>query len=151
MDKIELEKIFSVAIKREIKAHEFYKDVAAKVKNDDVKKVFEQLSAEEMTHMETLERLKADPTAAMKFEAPPDYKVAEATDTQELTLDMKPKDAITLAMKKEQEAVEFYRALSASTSEASIKAIFDNLANMELNHKARLENVFVEIGYPEVF
>ena len=31
------------------------------------------------------------------------------------------------------------------------KEIFENLVNMELGHKARLENVFVEIGYPEAF
>lgn len=152
MDKMELANIFSVAIKREIKAHEFYKDVAAKVSNDDVKKVFEQLAKEELTHMETLEKLKNDPSVPMKFTPPPkDVKLAEAAEVEAPTLDMKPKDAIGLAMKKELEAVNFYRGLSSSATDASIKAIFDNLVNMELAHKARLESVFVEIGYPEVF
>jgi len=27
----------------------------------------------------------------------------------------------------------------------------ENLANMEMGHKHKLENAFVEIGYPEVF
>lgn len=151
MDKMELENIFSVAIKREIKAHEFYKDVAGKVKNDDVKKVFEQLAEEEMMHMEILEKLKAEPSTAMKFTAPPDFKVAEATESEAPTLDMRPKDAIALAMKKELEAVNFYKGLSAAASDPAIKDIFNNLVNMELKHKARLETVYVEIGYPEVF
>ena len=151
MNKIELENIFAVAIKREIKANEIYEEVASKVTDAEVKKVFKQLSAEEMTHMETLEKLKADPTASMKFSAPPDYKVSEATDMVAPTLDMKPREAIALAMKKEEEAVKFYRELSAAATDNNIKAIFDNLVNMELTHKSRLENVFVEIGYPEVF
>lgn len=87
----------------------------------------------------------------MKIQAPPDYKVAETTELPKLSIDMKPADAIALAMKKEQQAVEFYRALGESATDASVKKIFENLTNMELGHKHRLENVFVEIGYPEVF
>jgi rubrerythrin len=152
MEKMELEEIFAIAIKREIKSHEFYHDVAGKVKNTDARKVFEQLAEEEMEHMETLEKLKDEPAAYVKFNPPAkDFKIAEATEIEAPTLDMKPREAIALAMKKELESVEFYRGLSAAATDSNIKAIFDNLVNMELNHKARLENVFVEIGYPEVF
>ena len=152
MDNIELMVVFSSAIKREVESYEFYKGVSESVKDDSVKDIFSTLAKEEMSHMEILEKLKADPTASIKFAAPAtDFKVAEATELPELTLDMKPKDAIVLAMKKEEEAVEFYRCISKVTDDAGIKEIFENLANMELGHKQRLENVFVEIGYPEVF
>ena len=152
MDKNAVEKLFSLAIKRELEAHEFYNQVATRTKNDDVKKVFAQLAAEEMQHRETLEKLQMDPTMVMKFVAPvKDYKVAEATEEPVLSIDMKPADAIALAMKKEQGAVEFYRGLAEQTEDAEMNKIFSNLVNMELAHKARLENVFVEIGYPEVF
>jgi len=147
-----MEKVFDIAISREAKAYEFYKAVAEKVTSDDVKKVFLQLAEEELGHREQLEILLHDPTKIMKFNPPKaDYKVAEATEAPDPTIEMKPAEAIALAMKKEQEAVEFYRQLSADATDDSLKAMFDNLANMELNHKARLENVFVEIGYPEVF
>ncbi|MFH1874092.1 MAG: ferritin family protein [Pseudomonadota bacterium] len=152
MDKLELEKIFSIAINREIESHEFYKDVAAKAQNPNVKKVFEELASEEMGHMELLEKFKEDPTRLMSFKsAPQDFKVAEATDLPKLTLDMQPADAIALAMKKEQQAVEFYRDLSKHCSSPETCNIFENLANMELTHKQKLEKVFVEIGYPEAF
>jgi rubrerythrin len=104
-----------------------------------------------MGHKELLEKFKYDPTMVMKIEAPPDYKVAEATELTKLSIAMKPADAIALAMKKEQQAVEFYREFRDRATERSIKDVFENLANMELGHKHRLENVFVEIGYPEVF
>jgi rubrerythrin len=47
--------------------------------------------------------------------------------------------------------MNFYRSLAEATGDAEMKNIFKNLAAMELGHKQRLENVFVEIGYPETF
>ena len=152
MEQLEFEEIFSAAIQREIEAHEFYRDVSERVENDDVKEVFTKLAKEEMGHKELLERFRFDPTMIMKIKAPPaDYKVAEATELPKLSIDMKPADAVALAMKKEQQAVEFYRGLGARATDKGTKDIFENLANIELGHKHRLENVFVEIGYPEVF
>lgn len=152
MDTLELEKVFSLAISREIESHEFYKKVARQAKNPAVKTLFEELAREEMGHMEFLEGFKADPTKMMKISAPPaNYKIAEATKTPKLSIDMKPSDAIALAMKKEQEAVEFYRSLGKVCIDKNTCNIFENLANMELSHKNKLESVFVEIGYPEAF
>ncbi len=152
MDRLEFEEIFSTAIAREIEAHEFYQQVYERVENDNVKDVFQQLASEEMGHKELLEKFKYDPTMIMKIQAPSaDYKVAEATELPTLSIDMKPADAIALAMKKEQQAVEFYRNLAAQAADKAAQDIFENLANMELGHKHRLENVFVDIGYPEVF
>jgi rubrerythrin len=151
MTQQQIEEIFSIAIKREIEAHEFYQQVYERTTNADAKAVFQQLAQEEMGHKDLLEQFKHDPTMVMKIEAPPDYKVAEATDEPQLSIEMKPADAIALAMKKEQHAVEFYRSLRDRITDSQIKGIFENLANMEAGHKHRLENVFVEIGYPEAF
>jgi rubrerythrin len=151
MEHQEIEQALSTAIEREIEAYEFYRHVYERVNAESVKEVFQQLAQEEMGHREVLEKLKHDPTMVMKIQTPPDYKVAEATELPELRIDMKPADAIALAMKKEQQAVQFYRALGESATDTQLKNIFENLVNMELGHKHRLENVFVEIGYPEVF
>jgi len=148
---MEIEQLLSTAIEREIEAYEFYQNVYERVDDVTVKEVFEQLAEEEQGHREMLEQFKHDPTKMMKIQPPPDYKVAEATELPKLSIDMKPADAIALAMKKEQQAVEFYRALGESASDESVKKIFESLTNMELGHKHRLENVFVNIGYPEVF
>ncbi|MQY77013.1 MAG: ferritin [Spirochaeta sp.] len=151
-DKLELEKAFSVAIKREIEAYEFYRDISQRAQDEEVGKVFSQLAGEEMGHKDLLEKYKNDPGMVMKIKAPSkDYKVAEATELPELSIEMKPADAIALAMKKEQQAAEFYRDLAHRSTDSQMKDIFHNLENMELGHKRRLENVFVEIGYPEVF
>ena len=152
MDKLDLGKIFSIAIKREIEAHEFYKDVVNKVDNDAVKDVFQKLADEEMGHMELLEKMKHDSTSWGSFGAPSkDFHIAEATDLPELTTTMKPKDAVALAMKKEQQAMEFYQGLADAADANDTKDTFAKLAEMERSHKVWLEDVFIEIGYPEVF
>jgi rubrerythrin len=152
MDTQELTRVFSLATQRELEANAFYSLVAKTSGNADVKKVFEQLAQEEMGHFELLEKLRIDPTLPMKITAPKqDYKLAEATELPAFSDAMKPADAIALAMKKEQQAVEFYRGLSDAATDTQMKDVFNNLANMELGHKHRLENVFVDIGYPEAF
>jgi rubrerythrin len=152
MESIELERLFSIAITRELEANQFYTKVAEKASVVSVKDIFTQLAREEMGHYELLERFHRDPTMTMKITAPPsDWKVAESQELPVLSVEMKPADAIALAMKKEQQAVEFYRGLAAAAGDSGTKDIFDNLANMELGHKHRLENVFVDIGYPEAF
>jgi rubrerythrin len=153
MDKIGLSRIFSTAIQREIEAHEFYLKVAERVNNPGVQEIFRELALEELGHKELLERFKSDPTLAMKFQAdkPVDYRIAEGTELPKLSIDMKPMDAIALAIKKEQKAMGFYQELARSAHEAELQKIFEGLAEMELGHKIKLENVFVDIGYPEVF
>ena len=151
MDQIQLDRLFSMAAKRELEAKEFYTGVAETMSSTAVREIFEQLAREEMGHFELLEKFRLDPSMTMKISAPPsDWKVAESQELPPLSLDMKPADAIGLAMKKEQQAVEFYRSLAASAS-PDIRDIFENLANMELGHKHKLEIAFVDIGYPEVF
>ncbi len=152
MDKLDLEKLFSIAIDREIEAFEFYKAAAGKIADGPVKSIFQELSKEEYGHMELLEKFRLDPSLEMKINAPSiDFKIAEATQLPKLSIELKPADAIALAMKKEQEAVEFYKNLASAATDSGLKSIMDNLANMELGHKHKLENIFVNIAYPESF
>jgi rubrerythrin len=152
MEKALLDQIFSDAITREVEAYEFYLTVSQKVANPDVKKVFAQLAQEELGHKELLTRLKNDPVLLTKIHIPShDYKIAEATELPKFDIGMKPADAIALAMKKEEEAVRFYRNMAAVCEDAEVKSQFEYLAGMELGHKNRLENIYIGIGYPEVF
>ena len=152
MNTQDIEAAFSMAISRELEANAFYSRAAKSARDVEVKHVFEQLAGDEMGHFELLQQFRADPTISHKMAAPAkDYKLAEAVELPSFSDDMKPRDAIALAMKKEQQAVEFYRDLASLASDAGLKDIFQNLANMELGHKQRLENVFVDVGYPEAF
>jgi rubrerythrin len=72
-------------------------------------------------------------------------------EAPELTLAMKPQDAIALAMKKEQDAMEHYTQLADACTEQDQKKVFLELAAMVRGHKNKMEAAFVDIGYPEVW
>ena len=144
--------ILTDAIMRENSANAFYLQLAGRVSNSAVRETFLRLAADELGHKELLEKMLADAAAAQGISAPSvDYHIAESEDKPEVISAMPLKDAVAIAMKKEQEAVELYRAFANGSPSNDIKAIFENLMNMELGHKQALERVFVDIGYPEVF
>jgi rubrerythrin len=152
MSTTDIQKLFDFAIQQEIEAYKFYAAAAHKVSNPGVKQIFKELAEEEKGHENLLRHYKIDATLVGKFNAlKVDYMIAETQEMPALSLDMKPAEAIAIAMKREQLAAELYKALSASAVMESEKRAFESLMVMELHHKHRLENAFVDIGYPEVF
>jgi len=148
----ELEKILNLAIGREEGANKFYRSLAKKVTNVSVKETFNELAIEELNHKALLLALKADPNLESRLlPVPVDYKIAETEDSPDLTENMTPKEAIALAMKKELQAVNLYETLAGAAKTDEVRRMFENLVNMELGHKNKLEVMFVDIGYPEVF
>lgn len=152
MNKIDYERLFSRAIEREVEASRFYTELADIAKNSAVKESFLELAKEEQGHKEILQQYKEDPGVGERLNIPvEDFKVAQSEEFPPLSSAMRPRDAMALAMKKEQAAVDFYRVLAQSSTDKELKGIFQTLSNMELGHKHRLETMFVNVGYPEVF
>jgi rubrerythrin len=146
----EYRKIISSAIEKEVEAYEFYAGVAAKVTSRVLKDIFSELAEEEKKHKSTLEGYLADlkpPT----FDATRDYRVSETVQRPTLKLDMKPVDAVALAMKKEEDAMNMYTALAENSSGQEQKEMFQSLAAMEKGHKAKLEDMYTNMAFPEVW
>lgn len=143
--------ILKRAIEGEIEAAEFYADVAAHSENTYIKDLFLSFAQEEKRHRQILEGFRRDPSAAVTFEKVPDFHVSETVDIPSLSMDMKPADAIALAMKKEEAAMQQYNALADVCSDPDRKKLFLELAAMERGHKAKMETAFVDIGFPEVW
>jgi rubrerythrin len=144
-------RLLDIAIGREIAANAFYAGVAERATNPYVRELFHDFAAQEKGHEQTLVRLKEDPAATMSFRAPANYRVAEETDPAILSLDMKPADAAVLAMRRELEAMTFYQELATMATDGGTRETCLSLANMEATHKRRLEDLFVDIGFPEVW
>ncbi len=62
---------------------------------------------------------------------------------------MSPKEALRLAIKKEQQSAELYRRLAEGATDRELKRIYTELAEMERGHKVKLEELFVNAAYPE--
>jgi rubrerythrin len=143
--------ILEDAIQSEIEAQKFYLAVAEKTQNAFLKELFLSFSEEEKRHRQILKNFRDKPSKTINFTRVPDFHVAETIETPELTLEMRPQDAIALAMKKEQAAMEHYTQLADACMDPDQKKIFLELAAMERGHKNRMEAAFVDIGYPEVW
>ena len=142
--------ILKMAVGNEIEAYEFYKGVSDKVKDAGLKKIFAELADEEAKHRKFLEGLTSGKTT-MHFDETKDYKVAESIEKPKLSVSMKPADAIALALKNEQEAMDMYTEMASCSTDAEQKKMFQSLANMEQGHKVKLEDTFTNMAFPEVW
>ena len=152
MDKPTYQRVMDSAIQGEIEAYQFYKQVADKVADKFLKNMFHEFAAEEQKHRAILEGFREKANMAIHFAHVADYHVSETVEVSEnLSMEMKPADAIALAMKNEEAAMQHYTRLAEACGDASQKKVFLELATMERGHKAKMESAFVDIGYPEVW
>lgn len=153
MDQNTYKVILSGAIERELEAHRFYQQVAQKVKDGYLKEMFSSFAVEELKHRDILQGFANKANMAIHFARVPDFHVSETVDAPDmaLSIEMKPADALALAMKKEEAAMRHYTQLAEACTDPAQQKVFLELAEMERSHKFRMENAFVDIGYPEVW
>ncbi|MBP1928209.1 rubrerythrin [Methanolinea mesophila] len=144
-------KILSLAIDREVESYTFYRGISDKVKDNNLKKLFNELAGEETKHRQLLEGLMSRDVKELKFSAAKDYKIADQMAAPKLSMDLKPIDGIVLAIRKELEAMQMYTQLAGHSTDAGQKKMFTELATMERGHKARLEDLYTEMAFPEVW
>jgi rubrerythrin len=147
----EYRKIISDAIAKEVESYVFYRSVYEKVSDKALKSTFNELAGEEKKHREFLEGLLVKPLKELHFDESRDFKVAKTIERPTVTIDMKPLDGLKLAIKKEEDAMEMYKGLSAVSKDAELKKLFDSLAKMETSHKARLEDIYTNQAFPEAW
>jgi rubrerythrin len=152
MPNAKLRKIITFAIEKEIGAYEFYHNASKKITSDkNLIKTFEDLAVEESKHRKFLEDFLNGELHEFHLADVPDYHVSEGVEKPELSTEMKFVDAIALAMKNEEEAMTMYADLANASQDASQKELFDELAKMEAMHKARLEDIYVNAAFTEIW
>ncbi len=151
MDRKMFEDIMEIAIRNEIQAAEFYTRAAEKFSNTFIKELFTDLAAEEQKHRKTLENLKTRDSLHQVFKETNDYKVSETVEEPEVSENMTPADAIALAMKKEEEAMNYYATLAKECNDPQLRETLLELSTMEQGHKTRMEQAFLDVGYPEAW
>jgi rubrerythrin len=146
----EYKKVIAMAVENEIEAYDFYTAVGEKVKDANLKSIFKDLADEEKKHRNFLQGLLSQ-AKPMRFDESKDYKISESIDKPKLSIGMKPADAIALAMKNEEEAMNMYTELANSSADKEQKEMFESLARMEKGHKVRLEGMYTNMAFPEVW
>jgi len=152
MDTQLYEKVIKDAIAGEIEAKKFYQKISERIKDTYLKEVFTQFSKEEENHEKILSDLLDKGTmTASSFSGARDYSISETIEMPQVSADMDLKNAIGLAMKSEELAMKKYQNLAEDCDDPELKSVFNNLASMEKDHKAKMEDSFVNVAYPEVW
>jgi len=146
----EYKKIIQMAIGNEVAAYQFYKSVCDTTKDANLKSIFGKMAEEEKKHKVFLEECLTG-AKALQFDEVADYKVSQTVDKPQLSMSLKPADAIALAMKEEEEAMVMYQALADSSKDPEQKKMFQSLSAMEKGHKANLENIYTGMAFPEAW
>lgn len=151
MNSEDFQKIIANAIDSEVESYTFYKSVSERVKDANLKSLFLELAEDEKNHREYLQNVLLSGAKALQFKAVSDYKVTDAIEEPVLSVDMKPLEGLLLAVKKELHAAQMYTRLAGASANLEQKMVFEQLANMEKGHKARLEDIYTNMAYPEAW
>jgi rubrerythrin len=134
-----IDDILDFAIRAEQESVDFYSDLAARSKNEEIKKVFLEFAGEEMKHKSRLQGIKDEKTLQLSHETVKDMKIADYLVDVAPKPDMTYADALVLAMKKEKKAFMLYTFLSEEAEDPFMKGLFLTLALEEARHKLRFE------------
>ncbi|MCK9390206.1 MAG: ferritin family protein [Syntrophales bacterium] len=140
-----------VALKNEMREHEFYLKNVARTKNPVGKIMFQQIAAEELEHYERLKQLHESWSKDKKWPDTVPLKVKE-TIVKDILKDFIKKAANAPAgdaddLKALEEAIDFegqgatyYARLRDNVTEPKEKAFFELLANIEHEHYVSLKD-----------
>lgn len=131
--------ILVFAMEQEQKAVEFYTQLAADAKTEDMRKIFEDFAKEEISHKARLKQIQLDGIMTLTEEKVQDLKISDYNVPEEPSADMTYSEALKLAMSKEKAAFKLYTALAERIENKELQKIFQLLAIEESKHKLRFE------------
>ena len=139
------EEILEMAVAREVDANRFYLALAARSNKPNIRKIFEQLAAEELEHKAQLELeiMKTGrvvdtrkPSAGLRYDQP-DYSSSN--------LEIDYKDILLIGIQKEEASIRLYTDLAKMTKDENSRQTLFELAREETEHKHRFQEVFEQL------
>jgi rubrerythrin len=145
-----IDEILDFAIANEIEATRFYTDLAGKMDNPTMRKVFADFAREEQGHKAKLETVKrGEYSLEVKAIEVQSLGLADYLVESESTPDMTYAEALILAMKKEKAAYRLYMDLAAAVGARELVEMFRALAAEEAKHKLRFEIEYDDVVLKE--
>ena len=149
LDFSNVDEVFDYAIGKEKEAHDFYMEWAGRLEKPAMREVFEELAAQEEGHMRLFTSMKKG-----HVESRPEVKAVDLHLTDYIveaapSKDMGYREAIRVAIQREQAAIELYTEFGKATSSQEISKTLDTLVAEETKHKNRLEKIYDDEFYPE--
>jgi rubrerythrin len=130
--------ILDFAIAREVEANKFYTDLAQRMDNPAMRKVFDDFAAEERGHKARVEAVK-QAEIELSQEQVASLDIADYVVAGNVRPDMDYAEALILAMKREKASYKLYLDLAAVAEAEDLTNMFLALAQEEAKHKLRFE------------
>jgi len=146
----EMEAVIKNAIAQEELSHEFYLRLAALVSHADTKETLRYLAREELEHKQFLEGC-ITPQGCKLTGRPKEVHLAEMLEAPSFHDALSPKEALVVAMKREEGSQRFYKALAALQPPGEIRDFLEKMAQVELSHKEKMEYLYDNTAFPEAW
>jgi rubrerythrin len=146
----ELLAIINNAIAQEELSHEFYQRMANLVSHAETKETFQYLAKDELEHKAFLQSCFTADGCKLVGHAQ-NVHLAELLKAPTFTAEMSPKEALVIAMKREEGSYKFYQGLAALQPPGEIQDFLEKMAQMELSHKEKVEYLYDNVAFPEVW
>jgi rubrerythrin len=142
----------SIALKKEEDSFAFYKNAEKTVQFKPLKTLFRDLAKEEVKHKSILvKEIKKIEGGAKKLDSftksskkQKDYGLSKYLIPQNVKPTMGYQDALIVAMKREEKAVELFDYLGTITTDKKLKSTFKTLYDWEVLHLKKLEEKYDE-------
>ncbi len=142
--------ILDRAIVNEESAAAFYRQAAARVSDPVTRDALEGLMRDEVEHKHLIEEFRSGARPLPDGNSS-GGSLVEILGTPDFTADMSPSAAFLLAAKKEKSAVEFYENWAGLYPVGPERKLLLSLADVERRHKLKVEELYANAAFPEVW
>ena len=147
----ELTELLDSAIYKEVASQAVYEAAQSKAEDRGAQALIKELAKEELGHSQRLKKLKERglPKRSWHQEQVPNLKISQYLTGGETLEGAGLQDTLILAIKREQQAVEFYSRMMGVMRDEAAKNLCADLVHEELRHKLRLETLYDDLFYEE--
>ncbi len=145
---MKFEELIRKAINIEEESYKFYIDAEKLAKYPNVKDLLNMLANEELSHKKLLENIEKG--NEITYEEYIDLKLSDhLIHGEKINGNSTLQEVLKVAMAREKSEYDFYMKLIKDVSNKNIQDTLNFIAKQELNHKAKLENIYDELFYKE--
>jgi rubrerythrin len=146
----EMEAIIKSAITQEELSHDFYQRLAGVVTHPETKEILAYLAKDELEHKAFLMSCFTPQGCKLAGEAQ-NVHLAEMLEAPAISDDLSPKEALVIAMKREEGSYRFYQTLAGLQPPGEVQEFLNKMAKVELKHKEKVEYLYDNAAFPEVW
>jgi len=146
-----ISEIIDLAIQREAEAITFYRELSARIPDQNIKDTIEWIGAEEKKHKAFLVNYREGRQGpdALKMRSSVNTQIAEHLQEPSLDTLKGGADVFLLASYRELKSYKFYSELAQLHPEGDLQATLLKMAGEELHHKEKMEYLYSNTAFPQ--